>query len=48
MSSALMSTYQPLPITIEKGAGVWLYDTRGKKYLDAYSGIAVCNLGHCH
>jgi acetylornithine aminotransferase len=46
--SALMSTYQPLPITIEKGAGVWLYDTQGNKYLDAFAGIAVCNLGHCH
>ncbi len=48
MSSALMSTYQPLPITIEKGAGVWLYDTEGNQYLDAFAGIAVCNLGHCH
>lgn len=46
--SALMSTYQPLPITIEKGVGVWLYDTQGNKYLDAFAGIAVCNLGHCH
>jgi acetylornithine aminotransferase len=46
--SALMTTYQPLPITIEKGAGVWLYDTDGNKYLDAFAGIAVCNLGHCH
>lgn len=46
--SALMSTYQPLPITIVKGEGVYLYDTKGKKYLDAFAGISVCNLGHCH
>lgn len=46
--SALMSTYQPLPITIERGEGVWLYDTQGNRYLDAFAGIAVCNLGHCH
>ncbi|MFA6038486.1 MAG: aspartate aminotransferase family protein [Legionellales bacterium] len=46
--SALMSTYQPLPISIEKGEGAYLYDTNGKKYLDAFAGIAVCNLGHCH
>lgn len=46
--SALMTTYQPLPITIERGEGVWLYDTQGKQYLDAFAGIAVCNLGHCH
>jgi len=43
-----MSTYQTLPITIEKGEGKYLYDTHGKKYLDAFAGIAVCNLGHCH
>jgi acetylornithine/N-succinyldiaminopimelate aminotransferase len=46
--SALMTTYQPLSITMEKGEGVWLYDTQGKKYLDAFAGISVCNLGHCH
>ncbi len=46
--SALMSTYQTLPIIIKKGEGQWLYDTHDKKYLDAFAGIAVCNLGHCH
>lgn len=46
--SALMTTYQPLPMIIEKGEGVWLYDNKGNKYLDAFAGIAVCNLGHCH
>jgi acetylornithine aminotransferase len=48
MSNALMSTYARLPITFDKGEGCWLWDTDGKKYLDAVSGIAVCNLGHAH
>jgi len=48
MSNALMSTYARLPVTFEKGEGCWLWDTEGKKYLDALSGIAVCNLGHAH
>lgn len=30
------------------GAGAWLWDTQGKKYLDALAGIAVCGLGHAH
>lgn len=48
MSNALMSTYARLPVTFEKGEGCWLWDTDGKKYFDAVSGIAVCNLGHAH
>ncbi|MBA2482865.1 MAG: aspartate aminotransferase family protein, partial [Nitrosomonas sp.] len=30
------------------GEGVWLWDDKGKRYLDALAGIAVCGLGHCH
>ncbi|MFU8837001.1 MAG: aspartate aminotransferase family protein [Thiohalomonadaceae bacterium] len=48
MSNALMSTYARLPVTFEKGDGCWLWDTEGKRYMDAISGIAVCNLGHAH
>jgi len=48
MSDALMTNYAPLPIAFEKGDGVWLWDTAGKRYLDALSGIAVCGLGHAH
>lgn len=43
-----MANYARLPISFDKGDGVWLYDSNGKKYLDALSGIAVCGLGHCH
>ncbi len=48
MPNTLMNTYAPLPVTFEKGDGVWLWDTEGKQYLDALSGIAVCGLGHAH
>ena len=48
MSNPLMSTYARLPVTFERGEGCWLWDTEGKRYLDAISGIAVCNLGHAH
>ena len=44
----LMNVYNRLPVTFERGEGVWLWDTTGKRYLDALSGIAVCNLGHTH
>lgn len=37
-----------MDVAFEKGEGVWLFDTDGRKYLDAISGIAVCGLGHCH
>jgi len=37
-----------LPIAIERGEGVYVYDTNGKKYLDLYGGHAVALTGHCH
>jgi len=43
-----MSNYQPLPIEFKSGAGAWLTDVDGERYLDALSGIAVCGLGHAH
>ena len=48
MVSNLMNTYSRLPVTFVKGEGVWLWDDRGERYLDALAGIAVCGLGHCH
>ena len=48
MTSHIMPTYGRLPITFERGEGVWLWDQSDKRYLDALSGIAVCNLGHAH
>jgi acetylornithine/N-succinyldiaminopimelate aminotransferase len=48
MSSALMSSYQRLPVAFVRGEGAWLWDTEGRRYLDAVGGIAVCALGHAH
>ncbi|MCU0897861.1 MAG: aspartate aminotransferase family protein [Burkholderiales bacterium] len=48
MSSHLMNTYNRLPVAFDRGEGVWLWDTAGKKYLDALAGIAVSGLGHAH
>ncbi|MGH8590280.1 MAG: acetylornithine transaminase [Gammaproteobacteria bacterium] len=48
MSSALMSSYQRLPVAFARGEGVWLWDAEGRRYLDAVGGIAVCALGHAH
>lgn len=48
MPDTLMSTYARLPVTFVRGEGAWLWDTAGKKYLDAFSGVAVCGLGHAH
>ncbi len=46
MANTLMSTYSPLPVTFERGEGVYLWDSNNKQYLDAISGIAVCSVGH--
>jgi acetylornithine aminotransferase len=43
-----MNTYARLPVAFERGEGVWLWDTQGRRYLDALAGIAVCGLGHAH
>lgn len=46
--SNTMNTYARLPVTFSKGDGAWLWDTNGERYLDAISGIAVCNIGHAN
>jgi acetylornithine aminotransferase len=49
MSAAhLMQTYAPQQVAFARGEGAWLWDTEGKKYLDALAGIAVNGLGHAH
>ncbi len=48
MTTHIMPTYGRLPVCFEKGEGIWLWDTDNHRYLDALSGIAVCNLGHAH
>jgi acetylornithine/N-succinyldiaminopimelate aminotransferase len=46
--SHLMNTYGRQPVTFVKGEGVWLFDAKGNKYLDALAGVAVNGLGHAH
>jgi len=48
MSDHLMNTYMRQPVTFTKGEGVWLWDDKGEKYLDALAGVAVNGLGHAH
>jgi acetylornithine/succinyldiaminopimelate/putrescine aminotransferase len=43
-----LNTYAKLPISIERGEGVWVYDSDGNRYLDLYGGHAVALTGHCH
>src|SRR5260221_14635092 len=47
-STHLMQTYSPQPIAFARGEGAWLWDTEGRRYLDALAGIAVNGLGHAH
>ena len=42
----LVHTYNRFPVTLDRGEGVYLYDTEGKKYLDFAAGIAVSGLGY--
>ena len=40
--------YHPIPVVLEKGEGVFLYDIDGKRYFDFLSGYSAVNQGHCH
>jgi len=44
----VLNTYRRFPVAMVRGAGARVWDASGKEYLDFTSGIAVCNLGHCH
>jgi acetylornithine/N-succinyldiaminopimelate aminotransferase len=46
MSDHIIKAYQSLPVTFSHGDGCYLWDTEGKRYLDALSGISVTSLGH--
>jgi len=48
MTSHVMNTYARLPVAFSHGAGAWLWDEQGNKYLDALAGIAVVGVGHAH
>jgi ornithine--oxo-acid transaminase len=40
--------YHPLPVVLERGEGVFLWDVEGKRYFDFLSGYSAVNQGHCH
>ncbi len=40
--------YNPLPLVLERGEGIWVWDTDGNKYLDCLSAYSAVNQGHCH
>lgn len=44
----IVQTYKKFDIVLEKGEGVYLFDDKGKKFLDFSSGIGVCALGYAH
>ena len=47
-SPHVMNTYNRVPIALDRGQGVRVWDVNGKEYLDALAGIAVSTLGHDH
>lgn len=47
-AALLVQTYERFPVLFERGDGVYLYDSEGKRYLDFLSGIGVNALGHSH
>ena len=47
-SPHVMNTYGRVPIALERGQGVRVWDVNGKQYLDGLGGIAVNTLGHNH
>jgi len=40
--------YNPLPVVLQQGSGVTVFDTKGNKYLDFLSSYSAVNQGHCH
>lgn len=40
--------YHPLPVVIERGEGIFMWDVEGKKYFDFLSAYSAVNQGHCH
>lgn len=40
--------YHPLPVVLERGEGIWVWDVEGNKYMDFLSAYSAVNQGHCH
>jgi len=42
----ILAVYRKIPLSVKKAEGKFVWDTKGRKYLDFFSGISVTNLGH--
>jgi ornithine--oxo-acid transaminase len=40
--------YHPIPVVLERGEGIYVWDVEGKKYFDFLSAYSAVNQGHCH
>lgn len=40
--------YHPLPVVLERGKGIYVWDVEGRKYFDFLSAYSAVNQGHCH
>ena len=40
--------YHPIPVVLNRGEGVFVWDVEGKRYYDFLSGYSAVNQGHCH
>src|SRR5450759_1180362 len=47
LNPALFHLYQK-PLMIVEGKGQYVWDDQGRRYLDAFAGIATVSVGHCH
>lgn len=44
-----MTTHNPdLPVSVEKGKGIYIWDVDGNKYIDCFSQVGIADIGHCH
>ena len=46
MNQHLVRVYEPFPIKVNRAEGIWIYDERGRKFLDTFAGIGVLAFGH--
>jgi len=44
----LLGVYKKNPIVVRRALGKYIYDDKGRRYLDFFSGLSVCNFGHCN
>ena len=44
----LCKNYAPLPVALERGEGINVWDCEGNKYIDCLAGYGACNQGHVH